>query len=341
MTVDTNVDPSLATELKPSRMSRRTSKSPHVTNRLSTLVPTVFHEDWWLKICGLGQIQTVSIERNGSIIAQMPYMIVRRHGLRICTLPPLVHFSGPTFAPLDGPPQTQIQQQNDLIRDLLAALPRFDIFDIKMYHGITDTLAFQREGYRTTVQFTYEIDPASADDLLSRIRRGHRRMIREAQNQYTIDASASAREFVNAYANNIERSGKRFSYDEATLIQLIETCRMHGQGMVFAARDKSGDIKAGLFVMWDQTRMYNFMATRDGKGVESSASVLLLWYAIQEASKRQLIFDFDGVYNAGHVQYFSGFGGRVSPRYIVSRTTKFAQLAYAIQRFFYPKDYIF
>jgi hypothetical protein len=295
----------------------------------SSLYPTIFHEDWWLDICG--DFRTVSVEReDGTPIAMMPYSIEKRFGLTFCRPPPLIHFSGPGFAAMDGPPQGQVQRRNDLTRDLIAKLPPCDFFEMKLHFGITDTLAFQREGFKTTVQFTYEINPEPTEQMLSRIRRGHRRMIKEAQSLYTVDAFGLASEFVAAYADNVVSAGQQFRYDSGLLTRLIDACLCRDQGQVFFARDASGAINAGLFVMWDDNRMYNFMATRVQKGVESNASVLLLWAAIQEANKRKLIFDFDGVFNAGQVQFFSGFGGHVSPRYIISRTTKITGLACAL-----------
>ncbi len=44
--------------------------------------------------------------------------------------------------------------------------------------------------------------------------------------------------------------------------------------------------------------------------------------------QRKLIFDFDGVFNSGQVMFFSAFGGRVEPRYIVSKSTKLARVVY-------------
>lgn len=294
------------------------------------LCPTIYHEAWWLDLCGVGKVEEVSVKRDDATIARMPFILTRHLGLVTCCLPPLVHFGGPAFAPMDGPPLGQMQRRNDLTRDLIARLPRHDLFSMKLHHGVTDTLAFQREGFKTAVQFSFEVDPVPPDRIWAGIRRGHRRLIRDAQAIYAVDAMAEPGEFVAFYASNIANAGKSFRYDAALVTRLIAACLERGRGQVALARDASGVPKAGLFTMWDSGRMYNFLGTRDAGREDGSASVLLVWSALQEAAKRGLVFDFDGVFNAGQVQYFSGFGGRVTPRYIVSRATKAARVAYGL-----------
>ncbi len=206
----------------------------------SSLYPTIYHETWWLDICAGGKIEEASIERAGAMIARMPYMVSRHLGFVTCGAPPLVHFSGPAFAPMDGPPQTRIQSRNDVTRDLIAQLPRHDQFSMKLYHGITGTLAFQREGFKTTVQFTFEVDPLSHVKIWAGIRRGHRRLIRDAEAIYTIGSAAKPSEFVEFYAANIANAGKVFRFDQDLVTRLIEACLARSRGLLLLARDASG-----------------------------------------------------------------------------------------------------
>ena len=206
----------------------------------NSLYPTIYHETWWLDICAGSKIEEASIERAGATVARMPYVINRHLGFVTCGAPPLVHFSGPTFAPMDGPPQTQMQSRNDLTRDLIAQLPRHDQFSMKLYHGITDTLAFQREGFKTTVQFTFEVDPLPHDKIWAGIRRGHRRLIRDAEAIYTIDSAAKPSEFVDFYVANIANAGKVFRFDQDLVTRLIEACLARSRGLLLLARDASG-----------------------------------------------------------------------------------------------------
>lgn len=307
----------------------------------SSLVPTVFHEDWWLKICSDDDYEKVTVEHNGRTIASLAYVRVRRHGFRFCAMPPLVHMAGPVFAPLQGPPATQLQNRHELTRQLLTQLPPFDVFDQKMHHEVADTLPFQRAGFATTVQFTFEIAPAPAKQIFANLRRGHRRMIRDAEAQDVIDLTSDPVAFVDAYAANIQSSGRRFGYDKTMIVRLIEESRSRSQGELLVARDVSGRLRAGLFVVWDHQRMYNFLATRDARGVDSRSSVYLVWRAIEMACHRNLVFDFDGVFNVGQVQYFAGFGGTTSPRYIVRKLSKVANVANALRQLVHVNERIY
>ncbi len=97
-----------------------------------------------------------------------------------------------------------------------------------------------------------------------------------------------------------------------------------------------------MFIIWDQNRLYYFLGTREKGRMDADASVLLIWSAMEEAHRRDLTFDFSGVYNAGQVMFYSGFGGRVVPRYIVSRSTKVSRLIYGVRGLTrQPKEHLF
>ena len=75
---------------------------------------------------------------------------------------------------------------------------------------------------------------------------------------------------------------------------------------------------AAIFCVWDATTAYYLMSTRDAEAGNGAIS-LLLWHAIQSASQNGLVFDMDGISHKGHIHLYAGFGGRVTPRYVISK----------------------
>lgn len=290
------------------------------------LCPTIYHEKWWLDICSREQAEVVTIEHKSLVQAQLTFSRIRGHGLTRLVMPTMVHFGGPAFAAAEGSAMHQTQRHHDLTSELLEKLPAADEVSFKLHGGINDTLAFQRVGYRTSVQFTFEIDAAPVPVLWAGIRRGHRRMIRSASERYTVSTATDPEEFVQTYARNISASGKRFRFDQDHLSLLMAETLKRNRGSILLARDATGSIVAGLFTMWDHARTYNFVATRTFGSPDNSPSVMLIWHAIQASAQAGRCFDFDGVFNAGQIQFFTGFGGRITPRYIVTRKSFRAQL---------------
>lgn len=290
------------------------------------LFPSIYHEPWWLEICGAKQISTVTVEHNAIVQARLSFQTIRSNGLNRIGLPQMVHFGGPSFAADAGSAMHKMNIQQELTQGLLDQLPVTDEVSFKLHAGITDTLAFQRAGFSTAVQFTFEIYPAPAATLLAGIRRGHRRMIRSASDRYTVAPASDPAEFIETYARNIAASGKRFHFDHDRLSTLMNETLLRNRGSVLLARDTDGRTVAGLFTMWDHARTYHFMATRTHGSPDNSPSVMLVWHAIQAAARAGRIYDFDGVFNSGQVQFFTGFGGQTSPRYIVTRKSRRARL---------------
>jgi hypothetical protein len=67
----------------------------------------------------------------------------------------------------------------------------------------------------------------------------------------------------------------------------------------------------------------------------------LVWEGIRDASRRQLVFDSDGLNSSffqnpearGGILFFAGFGGQVRPRYIVTKSNFQGKALSALRHF--------
>jgi hypothetical protein len=197
-----------------------------------------------------------------------------------------------------------------------------DAADERIYHKlnreITDTLLFQERGFATPVQFTFELAPARAEVLWRHMRDKTRNVIRRAAETMAVENCHDPAEFTTAYHRHLAPRGLRNHYDSGMMQRLCVAALAHDQGEILAARGPSGDMIAGIFCVWDATSTYYLLTTRDAEAANGVVA-LLLWQAIQQIAARGLIFDFDGVGVQGSRWFFTGFGGVVRPRYIVSR----------------------
>ncbi len=67
-----------------------------------TCIP-IFFQAWWLDAVAPGSWGEVVIEKGGKIHARLPYVLQRKHGLTLLTMPPLTQ----TFDPWLSWPQTR------------------------------------------------------------------------------------------------------------------------------------------------------------------------------------------------------------------------------------------
>ncbi len=285
------------------------------------LAPTIFHLPWWLEIATGGRYGTVEAMEDGRVVGRMPYFLDRRLGSTLSRMPPLTHFLGPAIDDGDGSTNTRFLRKLTIARELIQKLPSVPYFSQKLYRGITDILAFQIEGYESSIQFTHEIAPRSEAEIWAGMRDKTRNMVRKAAKQFACTALDDPDTFIRMYTDNLNARQKKITINLPICRQLIAACLARGCGRLYVARQDDGTPAAAAFCAWDATSAYYLMSTRT---VDSgnSAATLLLWRAIRDAMAGGLIFDFDGVPSAGAVLFYAGFGAAIQPRYIVSDASR-------------------
>jgi hypothetical protein len=281
------------------------------------LAPTIFHEGWWLDVATNQRYSQTEAHSGGKLVGRLPYLLCKRKGLSHLITPTLTHFLGPATLEGEGSPNTRFLRRLSITRELISKLPPAAACEIKCHAGVTDVIAFQAEGFRTTVQFTHEVHPRPEQDLWKAMRDKTRNVIRRAQEQFDVVSFPDAHSFIEFYQHNLHA---RSYLDLALCRRIIESCLARERGRILAAISRKGDLAAANFCAWDARSAYYVMATRaDNAG--NGAGSLLLWKAITEAASRNLVFDMAGLASEGGILFYAGFGAEVRPRYVAERFT--------------------
>ncbi len=282
------------------------------------LAPTVFHQPWWLNAATGGDYAEAVVTQGGRRVGWFPYVLSDiLAGQKLCGMPVLTHFLGPAIDEGRGAACNRVLRRAQITRELLAQVPRTSGFWQVMHRGTADTLVYQEMGYESSVQFTFEVAPAKRDVLWGNMRDKARNVIRRAEEQHSVcelDASA----FGAVYNDNLARSGGASRYSPALLERVCQAAISRGQGCIIAAENAAGQIAAAIFYVWDAEAAYYLLSTRRPDAGNGAVS-LLLWQAMQDVARRGVIFDFEGVVTSGSALFFTGFGGVIKPRYVVSR----------------------
>src|ERR1700676_4096959 len=75
--------------------------------RINNLVPTIFHEDWWLEAATGGQFEVVEVVTGGRIVGRLPFHKTKRFGLAFIRMPELTYFMGPAIDEGEGSSNTR------------------------------------------------------------------------------------------------------------------------------------------------------------------------------------------------------------------------------------------
>jgi hypothetical protein len=284
------------------------------------LIPTIFHEPWWLDAVSAGRFEEIHETFEGKIVGRLPYVLSKRYGMPVIDMPTLTHFLGPAIDEGRGNETTRLIKRISIAKALIARLPKTASLWMKFHREITDTLAFQDAGFLNIVQFTSEIGPAPDSQLWAGMRDTARRVIRRAGERYVAVELDDPDAFMSFYEDNIRDRGLRNNYDSALCKKIMAECIQRGAGRILAAVDEGNGLHAGVFTVWDHSTEYYLMTTRK-RDSDNGAISLLIWNSIKHASEKGLTFDIDGFSNSGDIQFFTRFGGIVKPRYCIQKSS--------------------
>ena len=171
------------------------------------LVPTIFHEPWWLEAASGGQYEEVTVNSGGRTMGRLPFVRRKSLGFTICEPPELTHFLGPAVDEGNGGTVSRNLRRGEITRELIEKLPAFHHFTQWLHRGIPDALPFVQHNFTVEAVFTYEVAPGPEQAIWRNMRDKTRNVIRRAQEQTElVDLEPAA--FSALYDANLQRKGQ-------------------------------------------------------------------------------------------------------------------------------------
>jgi hypothetical protein len=300
------------------------------------LVPTIFHEPWWLEIASDGCYREATVE-------SLPYLVSRRaFGLTTVGTPLLTHVLGPALAAnFSDRNAAHPMKQVSIIHDLIAQLPKAAHISFRLHGGFSNTLSFDAAGFANSASFTVEVAPSSPEAMWRQMRDKTRNVIRRAQERLTAAEMFDVATFLDFYDANLRDSGRINQYDRRVCGNIMQASLQHGMGRLIATSTPTGTLQSAIFTVSDRRAEYYFMSTRALHSMNGATS-LAIWTAMLHAAEHGRVFDMDGLHvnntRLPNLQLLTGFGGTIRPRYIVRRTRPIGGLAQLTRSFFKSRD---
>src|SRR3712207_1594629 len=157
------------------------------------LMPTIFHEPWWLEAATGGRYEEVTVTSGGRTVGRLPFLRKERLGFTACISPDVTHFLGPAIDEGKGGIVSRNLRRGEITRDLIDKLPQFSFFFQRLHRRVPDALPFEQRGFEVEAKFTYEVAPATEAVIWRNMRDKTRNVIRRAEEQTElIDLEPSA-----------------------------------------------------------------------------------------------------------------------------------------------------
>lgn len=270
----------------------------------------VFLKDWWLDaVCGDQYWDVAIVEEGNSIKAAYPYRKSTRMGLTMLNMPALTSGWGPWVKyPSDQKYASRLSYEHQITSELIEQLPAFDYFNHRFRYDTVNGLPFFWKGFSLTTRYTYVIeDLTNLTSVWDNLNSSARSQIRKAEKVVSIVETEDVSELYRFSELIFKRQDNRIPYTFEFLKRLDAACAQHQSRKILIAKDPDGRIHAALYLTWDKQSAYYLAG---GIDPEASGGVfsLLMWKAIEHASKVTQKFNFEGSMIEPVERFFRSFG---------------------------------
>lgn len=269
----------------------------------------IFSQRWWLDAVAPGSWDEVVVQRDGELVARLPYVVRKRVGLTYLAMPPLTQTLGPWIRPHSGKYATRLSEEFSLMTQLADALPRFDHFAQNFHHSITNWLPFYWQGFSQTTRYTYVIESLDDPDAIwSGFKKNIRTDVRKAEKQVAVRDDLGLDTFLDLNAKVFERQGIERRYSPELVERIDAVCGKRDCRRILFAEDAQGRLHAAAYLIWDDEAAYYLMGGSDPDLRASGATSFLMWEAIKFAATVTRSFDFEGSMLRSVERFFRAFG---------------------------------
>jgi hypothetical protein len=312
------------TRHEPDRTSARAIETP-------TTSYCLFQEPWWLNLAAAGHWEEAVVSDATGVLARLPYRRVRRYGAVILTQPPLTPYAGPWFRSSAARAAREFSARRQLTGQLLAQLPRYDLFSQNLSPGLPDWLPFCWEGFRQSTAYTHWLpDLSDTQRLWAGLVEATRRQIRKARRQLEVVVSDDVERLCELHELTFRQQGLSAPRERAVVRRIVEGALRAGRARIVFAVDEARNAHAVNLLVFDQRSAHYLLGGSDARHRGSGAASLLMWDAIEFAARVSRVFDFEGSMVEGIARFFRGFNPETMPILHVYRTSRRAAFAAAL-----------
>ncbi len=288
--------------------------------------PTPFEQPWGLDAGAPGRWGEAVVERQGEVVARLPYVRKRKLGLTVLTQPPLTRFVGPWLRPSPGKYSTQLGVECELMAELIKELPPHDVYRGSFAPAVMNWLPFYWAGFEATVRYTYRLnDLSDPDKLWAEVGGNVRGRVRRAQNRVEISTDVPLDDVLRINRMLFQRQGLCPPFEDALAHRLDDACRKHNARQIVAAVDAKGRVCSALYLVRDATTTYLLFGGTDPEFRSSGVNSFVVWEAIRRACEESQQFDFLGSMMESVERVNRSFGARQTPYFFISRSRPRAQ----------------
>jgi len=281
---------------------------------------SIFCQPWWLDAVAENRWDKVEIKKGDQLVARLPYAWSngRREEL---VMPQLTQILGPWVDVGNGKLCSQLARHKDLMQELIAGLPAFNLFQQNFHYSIDNWLPWYWKKFQQTTRYTYVLEDLSDSEAIwNGFASNIKSDVRKAKKQVEIETPDSADDFFELNEMVFQRQSQSVPYKRSFLEKLDDACSQRGRRKIFLARGLDGQPHAACYIVWDSESAYYLLGGGHPELRRSGATSLCVWEAIQFAACVTKKFDFEGSMVEPIERFFRGFGATPKPYFRITKS---------------------
>lgn len=280
----------------------------------------LFLQPWYLDVvCEGGSWDAALVEKNGRVVAALPYFLKQKLGWKYVSMPPFCKQMGPFLAPEFRSADWEIKLYEALIQKLPPGLAAFEQ---NFHYGVQNWLPFYWHGFRQTTMYSYVIPlDKTEEELFDQISKNYRQKIRSAEKTLQVRHELPLSELHRLVGLSFERQGLETPLSMTLLESLYGALQQRQSVQLFFATDATGAVHSASMLVWDSQTAYYLMSGDDPALRQSGSAVLLKWKAVLYAKNalKLPLFDFEGSMIRNVEQGRRDFGAQQKPYFRIAK----------------------
>lgn len=208
--------------------------------------------------------------------------------------------------------------ENNVARQIIAALPYYDVFSINFDARFLNWREFYNAGFSQTTYYSYVVPSnSSSDNYIDTISKQKKERILKLRRMYQCDYCADINEYWDFYVRSYAKRHRISSYTEYQFKCLITAAQSNNAVAILGLRNEQNNLCATNILVNDSEKAYSLFGSYD-PDITPSPTVLLTYLSVLKTIENRLCYDFEGSMIPGVAKYNSEFGAAKEPYYVIT-----------------------
>ena len=283
----------------------------------------IFMQPWWLDAAaGPGNWDAAVCENESGVRGVLPYTVRRARLGMVLGMPQLTQALGPWVSIPEGAKHyRRLSIEKEVMFQLIDSLPEHAKYGQSWRPELTNWQPFYWRGFKQTTRYTYTLPvQESVDDAWSTAESKTRKNIRRAQDTHRVECREEKETAIlwPLIGETFRRQRKVVPFDRSVLERVQSAAFDRSQGINITGYVDGEPVTSAFFV-WDHYKLYYLVSGSRRDSRNTHALSLILWRAIELATSKRLVFDFEGSMLENVEQHFRSFGAIQTPYFQVWR----------------------